>query len=271
VIKKVQTLSEQHRDAQLVAHAHRFNRLVGTIQATILSARSLPFEGRVMDNTSGEGRRAQVPAEIKRWSWGAFLLNWIWGIGNDTYIALLMFLPLVNVVMIFVLGAKGNVWAWRNRRWRDVEHFQRVQRKWAMWGFIIWGTVIVIYGGAILLFIWVFTHADAYVMAVERLTTNPVAISELGTPIRPGFPWGRIQVLRNGGGTAQLSFSVSGPKASGTVYVDARKDFGVWRLIRFELALKGRDQRINLGSDVALDRPSPPPISLGPIRHALLN
>jgi hypothetical protein len=221
------------------------------------------------DNTSGEGTRAQVPAEIKRWSWGAFLLSWIWGIGNDTYIALLALFPLVNVVMMFVLGAKGNVWAWRNRRWRDVAHFRRVQRKWAIWGFVIWGAVIVIDGGAFLMLFWAFTHADAYVMAVERLTTNPVAISELGTPIRAGFPWGSIQVGRNGGGSAELSFSVSGPKASGTVYVNARKDSGVWRLNRFELALKGGDQRINLGSDVALDRPPPQPMLIRPIRGAV--
>ncbi len=30
-----------------------------------------------------------VPAEIDRWNWGAFLLNAIWGIGNNTFIALL--------------------------------------------------------------------------------------------------------------------------------------------------------------------------------------
>jgi len=27
---------------------------------------------------------AEVPDEIDRWNWGAFLLNWIWGIGNNT-------------------------------------------------------------------------------------------------------------------------------------------------------------------------------------------
>src|SRR5215813_2581633 len=63
---------------------------------------------RPVDNTSGQGERAIVPPEIRGWNWGAFLLNWIWGICNDTYIALLMFVPLVNVVMIFVLGAKGS-------------------------------------------------------------------------------------------------------------------------------------------------------------------
>ncbi|HLH89365.1 MAG TPA: hypothetical protein VKX28_13005 [Xanthobacteraceae bacterium] len=52
--------------------------------------------GKNADNTSGEGERAVVPPEIRRWNWGAFPLHWIWGIGNDTYIALLTLIPLVN-------------------------------------------------------------------------------------------------------------------------------------------------------------------------------
>jgi len=89
------------------------------------------------ENTSGQGSQAVVPPEITKWNWGAFLLNWIWGLGNRTYIALLCFIPIVNLVMIFVLGAKGSEWAWRNKHWDSVEHFQRVQKKWAMWGLII--------------------------------------------------------------------------------------------------------------------------------------
>jgi hypothetical protein len=91
------------------------------------------------DNTSGQGERAFVPPEIRRWNWGAFLLNWIWGIGNDTYIALLTMIPLVDIVMPFVLGAKGSEWAWRNKRWRDVAHFKRVQRNWAIAGVAVFG------------------------------------------------------------------------------------------------------------------------------------
>jgi len=85
-------------------------------------------------NTSGQGAAAQVPEEIKRWSWGAFLMSWIWGIGNKTYIALLALIPVVGLVMIFVLGAKGNEWAWRNKRWPSVEEFKRVQKTWAWVG-----------------------------------------------------------------------------------------------------------------------------------------
>lgn len=80
-----------------------------------------------------------IPAEIDRWNWGAFLLNWIWGVGNNSFIALLTLVPVVGMlIMPFVLGAKGSAWAWRNGRWDSVEHFRRVQRQWAFWGVIVW-------------------------------------------------------------------------------------------------------------------------------------
>jgi Cytochrome oxidase complex assembly protein 1 len=199
------------------------------------------------DNTSGQGARAQVPAEIDRWNWGAFLLNWIWGLGNETYIALLMFVPGVNVVMMFVLGAKGSAWAWRNTRWRDVAHFRRVQRLWAIWGVVAWAASIGLVVAMIVSFLWLFSHTQAYTMAVERLTQSPAAIADLGSPITAGFPSGHVSV-KDDSGSAELSFSATGPKGSGTVYADARKDLGVWRLIRLELAIDGRDRRIDLGA-----------------------
>ena len=94
-------------------------------------------------NTSGYGSASVVPAEVKGWNWGAFLLSWIWGIGNSTWIAFLVFVPFINFIWIFVLGAMGNEWAWKNRRWTSVEDFHRVQRKWALWGVIITCVAIV--------------------------------------------------------------------------------------------------------------------------------
>jgi len=90
-----------------------------------------------MENTSGQGKSAIVPTEIKKWNWGAFLLNWIWGVGNSTYIALLCFVPIINIIMIFVLGAKGNEWAWQNKKWDSIEQFKDVQKKWSWVGFIV--------------------------------------------------------------------------------------------------------------------------------------
>jgi len=90
-----------------------------------------------IQNTSGMGKDAVVPEEIKGWSWGAFLWGWIWGLSNRTYIALLTLVPLVNWVMVFVVGFKGNEWAWRNKKWVSVEEFKQVQRSWAKWGLVL--------------------------------------------------------------------------------------------------------------------------------------
>ena len=98
------------------------------------------------ENNSGQGKVEKLPDGVAGWSWGAFLLNWIWAIGNNTWIGLIAFLPYVGFIMSIVLGMKGRQWAWQNKRWDSVEHFQRVQKRWSVWGVLL--TVIVI--GAIL-------------------------------------------------------------------------------------------------------------------------
>jgi hypothetical protein len=87
-------------------------------------------------NTSGQGYAAVLPNELKGWNWGAFFLQWIWGIGNSVWIALISLIPLgiVQLVMAFVLGAKGNEWAWQHKKWDSIEHFKKTQRTWKRWG-----------------------------------------------------------------------------------------------------------------------------------------
>ena len=46
---------------------------------------------QMAENTSGRGKAAVLPDQLRGWNWGAFLLNVLWGIGNSTFIALLMF------------------------------------------------------------------------------------------------------------------------------------------------------------------------------------
>ena len=104
-----------------------------------------------IENTSGQGKLATIPEEIRGWNWGAFLLNWIWGIGNNVWIALLALIPYVNIIMPFVLGVKGNEWSWRNRKWDSIEHFKRVQRTWAKVGiYIIVVSLILVFAAVIL-------------------------------------------------------------------------------------------------------------------------
>ncbi|WP_124059522.1 ribonuclease G [Vaginisenegalia massiliensis] len=89
-----------------------------------------------------------MPDEIKGWNWGAFIYNIWWGIGNKTYLPLLCLIPLFNIIWIFVCGAKGNEWAWRDGQYTDVETFKKVQATWNRAGFIqflVFLAVLVLY------------------------------------------------------------------------------------------------------------------------------
>jgi hypothetical protein len=111
-------------------------------------------------NTSGEGSDAIVPQEIKGWNWGAFFLTWIWAIRNRVWIGILsllfqwwtyrvfpegMFLVpfALGIIMATILGAKGNEWAWKHRRWESDEQFERAQTQWAIRGRIVVLSVIL--------------------------------------------------------------------------------------------------------------------------------
>jgi hypothetical protein len=96
-----------------------------------------------VENTSGMGKDAVIPEGIKGWSWGAFMFNWIWAIGNKTWIGLFAILPYVGFIFAIILGIKGREWAWRNKRWDDIEHFQRVQRRWSLWSLLFVGIALV--------------------------------------------------------------------------------------------------------------------------------
>lgn len=100
--------------------------------------------GDAVENTSGRGALSVVPPEIKKWNWGALLLHWIWGLGNKVYIMLFAIIPYVGLIMAIIGGAKGSEWAWRYKRWDNVDHFKRVQKKWAAWGIGIWVAIIVL-------------------------------------------------------------------------------------------------------------------------------
>jgi hypothetical protein len=185
------------------------------------------------------------PPELGRWNWGAFLLNWVWGIGNNTYIALLTLIPFVGLVMPFVLGFKGNAWAWRNGRWDSVAHFKRVQRKWAIWGAVIWIGAIALFGSTFSGVFVLFKNSEAYQLGVAKVQSSPIATNILGTPITAGTPYGTITVTP-GSGNAILSFTATGPRKSGLVALQAVKTNGVWSLTRLTLTPNGSDSAIDL-------------------------
>jgi len=104
-------------------------------------------------NTSGQGTSAVLPEELEGWNWGGFLLNWIWAVGNNTWIGLaaLVPIPLANLAVSILLGIKGNEWAWQNKKWKSIDHFRHAQRIWLYWGIAaLCAPVVLIIGLALI-------------------------------------------------------------------------------------------------------------------------
>ena len=97
-------------------------------------------------NMSGRGSVYPVPDVVaNHFNWGAFLLNWIWGLGNKSYIALvalaLGFVPFIggiaSLAFCIWLGIKGNELAWQNKYFPGINEFHEYQKKWAIAGIIV--------------------------------------------------------------------------------------------------------------------------------------
>lgn len=95
--------------------------------------RELPRKEIINNSGCGINNTAEpVPDEIKGWNWGAFLLPWFWLWTNQVWVGLLCFVPQTGLVVTLALGAKGNEWAWKSRRWRSIEQFKEHQRGWTI-------------------------------------------------------------------------------------------------------------------------------------------
>lgn len=200
-----------------------------------------------IENTSGLGPASHVPPEIQRWNWGAFLMNWIWGVGNNTLAALLVFVPLFGLIWCFVCGARGSEWAWRNKRWESVAHFKATQRQWAKWGVILWLTFPLAFGALFLGVFVMLKDSEAYKLAHARLDADERVAAIVGRPLSTGIPTGSIQAS-GARGSAELSFSVEGPSGKGKAYLQASQELGLWRLDRLVFQDEASGRRIELTS-----------------------
>lgn len=203
-----------------------------------------------------EGNK-EVPPGVQGWNWGAFLLTWIWGICNGTYIALLSLIPVVHLAMMFVLGVKGNEWAWRNKDWKSVEEFHRAQRRWAAWGIGLWLTFIAICVGIpLLLLAWgVKTEMPEIKSMIsdfspQRKYCNYALAAVEREPRYRNYFGGHIEVRGQGeatlneNGYGEVALPIRGPKGEGMLYLRTHKDAnGETQLERAELELKGLERQ----------------------------
>ncbi len=94
---------------------------------------------------------------------------------------------------------------------------------------------------------FIMTFGDEVVnLAMAKAGQTPVMADRLGVPLKKGwFVTGEIKESP-ASGSARIAIPVSGPKASGTLYVEAQKHAGFWQLELLQFAPKGSTERIDL-------------------------
>jgi hypothetical protein len=101
-------------------------------------------------------------------------------------------------------------------------------------------------GGALTLAMGGIKSTDAYREALARARSSPEVRAALGEPITAGwFVQGKVNVS-GPTGDADLSIPLSGPRGKGTLYLTARKQSGRWEYEVLQVAVEGRQDRIDL-------------------------
>lgn len=202
---------------------------------------------------------AEIPPELDRWNWGAFLLNWIWGIGNSTLIALLALIPGVNLIVMVVLGLRGSRWAWRNRAWRDAAQFRQVQRRWAIAGVIVWLLALAAGAGIVSSVLWAVKGSEPYRMTMQAVRDDVRVRAAIGETIEtPFWVFGNITVQAGGTGAAQFNIPLSGDKGNGRVLSRALRTNGAWSLRLVIVNVDGNDVPIVLENADRVQVPNAP-------------
>jgi len=82
----------------------------------------------------GFGGHQPTESDLKKFNWGAFLLNWIWALNHKHWLGLLSFVPCVGFIYSIYMGVKGNEIAWQSGRFSSVDDMHKCQKIWATWG-----------------------------------------------------------------------------------------------------------------------------------------
>jgi hypothetical protein len=141
----------------------------------------------------------------------------------------------------------------KSRRWPSMDETYRPNWWSRNWKWFVpvgcLSTLVLFVGGIVLLMSFVFgmmKSTDVYSQALKRAKADPQVVSALGSPITDGyFTSGSIQES-GPSGTAELSIPISGPKGSGTIYLEARKSTGQWSFNKLVVEIEHPNQRIDL-------------------------
>jgi hypothetical protein len=116
--------------------------------------------------------------------------------------------------------------------------------------FLLVGGCVAI--GAILIF-GSLKNSDAYHKSLEAVRASKAVEDELGAPLEPSFIVSGSIFVGSSGGRAQVSYDVTGPKGTATVYAVAEKIDGEWVFRSIKVYLKNSNKRIDVHPDDNVD------------------
>lgn len=87
---------------------------------------------------------------------------------------------------------------------------------------------------------------DVYEQAIALAKSSPAVIEALGQPVEEGWMVGGQVKTSGPSGSASISVPLEGPKGEGTLYAIAFKNAGRWEYQTLEVAVEGREDRIDL-------------------------
>jgi hypothetical protein len=105
---------------------------------------------------------------------------------------------------------------------------------------------------AIFMFVMSLMKGDAFQLSLDAVRSNPDIVAIYGEPIEAGFfVEGQVKTY-NGGGSAAMNYSISGPKSSGRVFMGASKSQGTWNLVSLIVTDDATGKSITITNGVML-------------------
>lgn len=183
----------------------------------------------------------EFPDDLKGWNWGAFFFNWIWGIRFRTYRALWVLVPFVNLVMPFILGFKGNEWAWNHNQWSSVEEFKKSQRRWSVASLTLIVSGVVLAIGFTISVNDSFEESGSTKLVLSTLEQTSKFQENIGAPYSIDLKRGTLSGSEISG-YAEMQYEVEGIHGDGVFDARAELIDGVWHLTCLEITYLSSEQ-----------------------------
>ncbi len=157
----------------------------------------------------------EVPPEIKRWNWGAFLLCPFWCLRHGIWQGFLLAVPFFGFLVPFWLGATGNQKAWMKNKDSDLKAFLKRQKYWSIAGVTVFA--VALFGGLGSLS-YSLNYSDGMKMGLEIANSNKRLTECFGEIQKSSFFNGTYKYIASPKpSTLKVAFEATGTKNQGKI------------------------------------------------------